>query len=141
MLSSDNPLILREGKRREVRCVVNSNAVPAPTITWYLGSTNITSIAGTDTTSITLMGNRADNAKTLQCRATNNNKPQKIASTVLNVECKFNDIPSEYYYRYKKTTLDLFKTSNVLKVDTNMIKRYKYYKKNKRKLYNILNFN
>lgn len=138
MLSSDNPLILREGKRREVRCVVNSNAVPAPTITWYLGSTNITSIAGTDTTSITLMGSRADNAKTLQCRATNNNKPQKIASTVLNVECKFNDIPSEYYYRYKKTTLDLFKTSNVLKVDTNMIN---YYKKNKRKLYNILNFN
>lgn len=113
MLSSDNPLILREGKRREVRCVVNSNAVPAPTITWYLGSTNITSIAGTDTTSITLMGNRADNAKTLQCKATNNNKPQKIASTVLNVECKFNDIPSEYYYRYKKTTLDIFKTSNV----------------------------
>lgn len=113
MLSSDNPLTLREGKRREVRCVVNSNAVPAPTITWYLGSTNITSIAGTDTTSITLMGDRADNTKTLQCRATNNNKPQRIASTVLNVERKFNDIPSEYYYRYKKTTLDIFKKSNV----------------------------
>lgn len=113
MLSSDNPLILREGKRREVRCVVNSNAVPAPTITWYLGSTNITSIAGADTTSITPMGNRADNTKTLQCRATNNNKPPKIASTVLNVECKFNEIPSEYYYCYKKNTLDIFKKSNV----------------------------
>lgn len=102
MLSSDNPLTLREGNRREVRCVVNSNAVPAPTISWHLGSINITSRAGTDTTLIMITGNRTDNGKALECRASNNNKQPKTASTVLNVECKFNEIPSEYYYRYKK---------------------------------------
>lgn len=86
---SDNPLTFREGTQMEVRCVVNSNAVPAPNITWSLGSTYITSIAGTYTTSITLTGNRTDNNKTLQCRATNNNKTPKTASTVLNIECEY----------------------------------------------------
>uniref|UniRef100_K1S1L6 Hemicentin-1 n=1 Tax=Magallana gigas TaxID=29159 RepID=K1S1L6_MAGGI len=75
-----------EGNREKVRCVVNSNAVPAPTITWYLGSRDITSKVGTDTTSITLTGNRTDNTKTLECRATNNNRPLMTASLTLNVE-------------------------------------------------------
>lgn len=101
LIPCDNLLAFREGSQREFRCLVNSNAVPAPTITWYLGSTDITSRAGTDTTSITLTGNRIDNMKTLQCRATNNNKPSKSANTTLNVECKFSDIPSESEYYYK----------------------------------------
>lgn len=95
MLSNDNPLTIREGTQRKLRCVVNSNAVPAPTITWYLVSTDITSIVGTDTTLIIITGNKEDNTKTLQCRASNNNKPPKTASTMLNVECKFSDIPRE----------------------------------------------
>lgn len=86
---SDNPLTFRESSQIEVRCVVNSNAVPAPNITWYLGSTDITSRTGTDTTSITLTGDRTDNTKTLQCKATNRNKPPKTASTVLNIECEY----------------------------------------------------
>lgn len=86
---SDNPLTFRESSQMEFRCVVNSNAVPAPNITWYLGSTDITSRAGTNTTSITITGYRIDNMKTLQCRATNNNKLPKTASTVLNIECEY----------------------------------------------------
>lgn len=88
---NDNPWTIRKDSQRKVRCVVNSSAFPPPTITWYLGPTNITYMAGTDTTSITITGNRADNTKTLQCRATNNNTPPKTASTTLNVECKYND--------------------------------------------------
>lgn len=108
LIPSDNPLAIKEGTQREVRCVVNSNAVPAPTITWYLGSTNITYVAGTDTTFITLTGTRTDNMKTLQCRAINNNKSPKTASTTLNVECKFSEIPSEYSYK-KFNVLSVFK--------------------------------
>lgn len=90
MIPSANPLTIQEDTQLEVRCVVNSNAAPAPTITWYLESANITSIAVTNTTFITLTGNRTNNNKTLQCRATNNNnKPPKTANTTLNVECKF----------------------------------------------------
>lgn len=91
MIPGDNPLTIRESITKIVRCVVNSNAVPAPTITWYLGSRDITSKVGTDTTSITLTGNRTDNTKTLECRATNNNRPLMTASLTLNVECKNND--------------------------------------------------
>lgn len=87
MIPTDYPLTIREGTKREVRCVVNRNAVPAPNINWYLDSSEITSRAGTDTTAI-LTGNRADNTKTLQCTATNNNKFSKTASTILNIECK-----------------------------------------------------
>lgn len=71
-------LIIKEGTEKEVRCVVNSDAVPAPTITWYMGSANITSMAKTDTTSITVSGNRTDSTKTLDCRATNSNKPKEF---------------------------------------------------------------
>lgn len=87
LIPNDNPLTIREGNQTEVRCVVNSNALPAPTITWYLGSTDITNIAGTDTTSITITGNRMNNTNMLICRAENNNKT-KTANTTLNVECK-----------------------------------------------------
>lgn len=87
---SDNPITIRENFQMEFRCLVNSNAVPVPTITWYLGSTDITYMAETDTTSITITGNRADNTKTLQCRALKNNKPPKKENTTLNVECKYN---------------------------------------------------
>lgn len=91
LIPSDNPLTINEGNREKVRCVVNSNAAPAPNITWYLESRDITSRVGTDTTSITLTGNRTDSKKTLKCRATNNNNPLMTASLTLNVECKNND--------------------------------------------------
>lgn len=86
LIPSKNQLTVREGIQKVIQCVVNSDADPAPTITWYLGSSDITSRAGTDTTSITLTGNRTDSGKTLQCRATNDNKPPKIGNTTLNVE-------------------------------------------------------
>lgn len=86
LIPSDNPLTIREGTQRGVWCVVNSNADPAPNITWYLGSTDITSTAVINTTFITLIGNRIDNTKTLQCRATNTNNPPKIKITTINVE-------------------------------------------------------
>lgn len=89
LIPSDNPLTIREGTQKNVRCIVNSNAAPAPTITWYLGSPDITSRAGTNASSITLIGNRTDNGKTLECRASNDNKPLKTARTTLNVECKY----------------------------------------------------
>lgn len=89
LIPSTKPLTIQEGTQLVVGCVVDSNAAPAPTITWNLGSANITSIAVTNTTFITLTGNRTNNNKMLQCKATNNNKPPKIASTTLNVECKY----------------------------------------------------
>ena len=89
LIPSDNPLTLAEGVQKMVRCVVNSNAVPAPTITWYLGSTDITNMAGTDVSVIIITGNRNHNNKTLECKATNNNKPSKTGATTLNVECRF----------------------------------------------------
>lgn len=91
LIPTDSLLTIREGTQKEVLCVVNSDAVPAPTITWYMESSNITNMAKKYTTSITVSGNRTDNNKTLQCRATNNNKPPKTASLTLNVECKNND--------------------------------------------------
>ena len=72
-----------------VRCVVNSNAVPAPTITWYMGSTDITNMAGSNASSIIITVNREHNNKTLECKATNNNKPSKTGATTLKVECRF----------------------------------------------------
>uniref|UniRef100_A0A8W8LC41 Hemicentin-1 n=1 Tax=Magallana gigas TaxID=29159 RepID=A0A8W8LC41_MAGGI len=86
LIPTDSLLTIREGTQKEVICVVNSDAVPAPTITWYMESSNITNMAKKYTTSITVSGNRTDNNKTLQCRATNNNKPPKTASLTLNVE-------------------------------------------------------
>lgn len=92
MIPSDNPLTLIEGTKREIRCVVNINAVPPPTFTWYLGSKDISSSVGTDAASINITGKKVDNAKTLQCRASNNNKAPKSSSTMLNVACKKNDV-------------------------------------------------
>lgn len=88
MIPPDNPLTLTRGVQREVRCVVNKNAVPPATFTWYLGPTDITSKARRNTSVIDIIGNEMDNSKTLECRATNNNKT-KSANTRLNVECKF----------------------------------------------------
>lgn len=74
---------------KEVLCAVNSNAVPAPTINWYLESTDITTMAGINKAYIVITGKRLNNKKILQCRATNNNiKPQMAANTTLNIECK-----------------------------------------------------
>lgn len=69
-------------------CEINDNAVPPPTITWFLGTTYISSTEGTYTTFINITGNREDNTKTLQCKATNNNKPPKNAVATINEECK-----------------------------------------------------
>lgn len=88
LFPNENPFTISEGTQKVVRCVVNENAVPPPTITWYLQSTIIT-IADTDKTNYTITGNRADNTKTLQCRAANNGNTGKTASTTLNVECKW----------------------------------------------------
>ena len=89
LIPSNNPLTLAEGAQYMIRCIINSNAVPAPTITWYLGYTDITNMAGTDVSSIIIEGNREHNNKTLACKATNNNKPSKTGATTLNVECRF----------------------------------------------------
>lgn len=88
LIPSGNPLTIIEDTQISVRCAINRNAVPAPSITWYIGSTDVTKKAGADTTYITITGNRTDNTKTLECRATNNDKPPKTTSTTLNVECK-----------------------------------------------------
>lgn len=92
MIPSDNPLTLIEGVTREIRCVVNRNAVPVATFTWYVGSEDITSSVGTDAAFINITGKKVDNAKLLQCRASNNNKAPKSSSTMLNVECNKNEI-------------------------------------------------
>lgn len=89
-LSPNNgQLTLRENLETEVMCEINNNAVPPPTITWFLGTKYISSTEGTYTTSINITGNREDNTQTLQCKATNNNKPPKTAVTTINVECKY----------------------------------------------------
>ncbi|XP_078331735.1 uncharacterized protein LOC144617641 isoform X2 [Crassostrea virginica] len=93
LIPSDNPMTLAEGVQKMVRCVVNSNAVPAPTITWSLGSTDITNMAGNNASSIIITGNRNHNNKTLACKATNNNKPSKTGATTLNVEYPPSVIP------------------------------------------------
>lgn len=81
-------MTLGEGTQKTIQCAINRNAVPAPNITWYLGFTDITKTAKAVKSYITITGNRTDNTKTLECRATNNKKPSKTASTTLNVECK-----------------------------------------------------
>lgn len=90
LIPNDKPLPISEHKLIEVLCEVNRNAFPAPLITWYLDSTIITAIEGSHETSITLVGNRTDNMKTLLYTALNMNKKTVNASTTLNVECKFN---------------------------------------------------
>lgn len=87
LVPSDKPLTIRENNTEEVRCEVNSNAIPTPTITWYMGSTNITGLAGKDQVSIDITGKRSDNGKTLECRARNTNIEPLIASVELNVQC------------------------------------------------------
>ena len=95
LIPTANPLKLVEGTQIEVQCVVNSNAVPPPTITWYLGSKEITGTTSNSTSSITITGKREDNRRTLQCRATNNNKPPKTVVKTLNVECRFPSLKPE----------------------------------------------
>ncbi|XP_056011993.1 titin-like isoform X2 [Ostrea edulis] len=80
----DNPLTLMEGSDREVRCTVNSNAFPTPTYAWFIDTRDITSTAGSDTSSVSITGSKADNGKVLRCQATNNNRP-KNGNTVLNI--------------------------------------------------------
>lgn len=92
LIPNGNPLTMIEGNQISVRCAVNSNAFPAPTLTWHRGSTDVTKRTGAFIYDITITGDRTDNTKTLECRATNNNKPPKTASTTLNVECKFDGI-------------------------------------------------
>nr|XP_022345367.1 hemicentin-1-like isoform X3 [Crassostrea virginica] len=93
LIPSDNPMTLAEGVYYMVRCVVNSNAVPAPTITWYMGSTDITNMAGSNASSIIITVNREHNNRMLECKATNNNKPSKTGATTLNVEYPPSVIP------------------------------------------------
>ena len=65
LIPSNITLTLRIGTNIEVTCKVNSNANPAPTITWYLGSTNITDKANptTNRTSIIINGEKDNNNK------------------------------------------------------------------------------
>lgn len=84
----DNPLTIKEGQQIPIMCIVNSNADPLPTILWYLISSNTNTIVETNSASLNLTGNRADNKKTLQCKASNGKKPEKTTSTTLNVKCK-----------------------------------------------------
>lgn len=95
LFPSDNPLIIREGTHLVIECVVNGNAAPTPTITWYLGSSDITNTAGNNTSFINITGRREDNMKTIQCRATNTKEPNN-ASTTLIVECKNRQIQIRY---------------------------------------------
>lgn len=98
LVPSDNPLTISECNDIEVQCKVNSNAFPAPVITWYLGSTVITIIEGSHETSITLVGNRTDNKKPLQCKASSIYKEPMETNTTLNVECKFNILLCFFLY-------------------------------------------
>ena len=89
LIPSDNKLTIREGSMKEVQCEVNRNAYPAPGFFWYVASIQIVNAFNTGyRTSVTITGNKVDNQKTLQCRATNNNNPPKTATTTLNIECK-----------------------------------------------------
>lgn len=88
LIPPDNPLTIRKGTQKEVKCVVNRNAVPPATFSWYLGPTAITSNMRRNTNVIDITGNEKDNSMILECRATNNNKT-KAVNTTLNVECKF----------------------------------------------------
>lgn len=101
LIPNEKSLTIREGNEQLIRCKVNSNAVPSPTFNWYLGSENITSKAGNMASSITITGNRTDNAKTLKCEAKNNEKLPKKASTTLNVE-----YPPEVKILPKKTQIE-----------------------------------
>lgn len=88
LLPHDNPLPIIEGIVINVKCEVNKNAAPPPVITWYIKNNDKTSIIGRNTTNIDFEGNRTDNFKTLECQATNNKGTPKMASTLLNIECK-----------------------------------------------------
>lgn len=113
---SDNPLTMRESSQKIFQCEVNSNAVPVPIITWYLGSTNISSMAETHSTNITITGNRKDNKKMLECRATNNKKPPKSANTTLNIECMCNQIHLRACLREKKQNVPVARFSDELQI-------------------------
>lgn len=90
LIPSGNVLTIREGAEQIVECEVNRNAFPIPTLIWFLGSKNISIITGLYATNITIIGNKTENKKKLQCNATTNNGiPPKTASTILNIECKF----------------------------------------------------
>lgn len=83
LIPPDNPLTIRKGAQKEVQCVVNNNAVPPPTFSWYLEALDITN--NMRKSAINITGNENDNSKILKCRATNNNKT-KAVNTTLNVE-------------------------------------------------------
>lgn len=76
--------------KQVVKCVVNSNATPAPNITWYLESTNIQSSTLTFSSTLDITGERNNTAKVLKCTATNNKKKIMTANTTLSIECKYN---------------------------------------------------
>lgn len=87
LIPSNNTMKIIEGTSILVTCVVNRNASPAPNITWFLGSIDITSIAGGNASTIIITGNRTDNTKMLKCEASNNIKQPRMANTTLLVEC------------------------------------------------------
>lgn len=84
MIPSANPLTIREGIQSEVQCRANSDAFPDPAIAWYLDSKFVTS-----TNKYSIIGKREDNRKTLECKASNDNKTEKSANTTLNIECRY----------------------------------------------------
>lgn len=83
-------MTLREHTQRNISCEVNDNADPAPNITWFIGTTDLRSTAVFSHKSIfALTGKKEDNTKTLQCKASNSNRPPKTANITLNIECKY----------------------------------------------------
>lgn len=64
MIFIDYLLIIWEGIKREVRCVVNCNVVFVLNINWYFDFLEIISRVGIDIIVI-LIGNRVDNIKML----------------------------------------------------------------------------
>lgn len=89
LIPNNKTLTIQENKQTEIRCEVNSNAAPPPTITWFLGRTDITSTAGINKTTIIIMGNRTNDNAVLKCLASNNNNQSLIATTELNIQCEF----------------------------------------------------
>ena len=88
LIPTDNPLILVENTYKEVKCLVNSNVNPAPTLVWYLDSTIITSVKNAVNSTINITRTKEDNMKMLRCSAANNNKPPLSTNTTLKIECK-----------------------------------------------------
>lgn len=89
LIPNNKTLTIQENKQTEIRCEVNRNAAPPPTITWLLGSTDITSTAGINKPTIIIMGNRTNDNAVLKCLASNNNNKPLIATTELNIQCEF----------------------------------------------------